>query len=156
MATDPTGAERRRRSREMEMRAVKIIDMPKVGATPGGQDVHFTFTFDDGKEATFVCEHEKLGQLIVGLIRANQLAVDERHKHAGKAGQHSMSYAYDITELDVGVSDDPTNLTFRMQTKLGFSLDFRVPLDTAQKLSDGLPSLLDNVRSGVTKRPPKH
>lgn len=133
----------------MDIKGFRIIDMPEVGSAVGGNDVHFTFTLHGGENAKFICTHEHLGQIIVGLLRADNIARTERYKNNQEAHQ-GITYAYDLRELNVAVGGNPPSIILQMNTHLGFSVDFRLPLDIAKQLSGGLAQVIEAVSLGKT------
>ncbi len=87
----------------MAIKGLRIVDMPSIGSAVGGNDIHFTLQFDDGEEATFLCDHARVGQVVVGLMRADAIARAERLKNDPDAEQRGISYPYDLEELNVAI-----------------------------------------------------
>lgn len=120
-----------------------------------GQQVYFTIQFQDGTEATMDLDHEKLGKLIVELIRIGKMAAEERTKHgATTGGEVITSDPFEADGIGVGLGFGPegTMIAIRFLTKQKVPVDLVVEPELAKNFAE---SLQINLRKIQTSQMPK-
>lgn len=123
-----------------------ITDMPDVGCTQDGSVVTFTFVLDGSETQALACQFEQAGHIALGIQRAMQSAHEERLKKDPHADSPEISFPYDTKKLNVAISPEG-EVYFLASTTSGFRIDLRVPKDIVKRLSEGLPSILENAKS---------
>ena len=129
----------------------RIKDLADFGAAPGGYEINFSLRTEDGSTMRLSCPQEQLGQVIVGLLRAQDMAGRER----AKAGDSRMllSAPMKTVELAVGVSPGALGILLQLKGQTGLVLDFELPVELAEQLSDGIPQAIRWVESGRPTEP---
>lgn len=129
----------------------KITEMAELKSAPGGYEVQFSLNTEDGSTMRLSCPQERLGQLIVGLLRAQELAGRERAKGGG--GHVLLAAPMQTVELAVGISPGEQSVLLQLRAQTGLVLDFAIPLELAEQLSDGIPHAIRLTQSGALAGP---
>lgn len=129
----------------------KITEMADFNSAPGGYEVRFSLNTEDGSTVHLSCPQERLGQLIVGLMRAQELAGRERARGGG--GNVMLAAPMQAVELAVGISPGEQSVLLQLRAQTGLVLDFAIPLELAEQLSDGIPHAIRLTQSGALAGP---
>ena len=129
----------------MEISSSRVVNLPQVGCSLKGQDVHFSLKVQNGELQSFVCTYEKLGQIVSGLMRAADLAAREQKKNGNPPLDLNLDHTHDLQNVAFRISDDRSSLVFDLQTEQKWNFYFRMPLDVLGRLSDNIYAYVERL-----------
>jgi len=129
----------------------QIREIINGGCADNGMKIHFDLRFEDGNTTTFLCQHQRLGNIIISLHGLMKMAADERgggHASGEEASPIEESIPLQPTYIGVGKSVSPADLSvkaiaIRIRTQQSIVIDFALSPDEARGLIESLRQELD-------------